>query len=303
MPWRLSPVVSRAGGPDGRPEPSRSDPIEVAAAVPVGDEEQAAPVGQPDRAGVERGGVRDPLRRAARRRHDPDRARRDVADRVPGVDEGRVAAHEGEARAVGRPGERVRLVERGDPGGGPAARRPHVDLALDGVRDPPAVGRPGEIPGPSSLGATLGVDEQLRRAAEGGDHVDRAAHLEAEPGPVGRPARPVLVAVEALGDGDGAAADELTDVDPHLPARARGIGHELAVGREVGWTSSPGSAVIRLVRPSWMAGGGAFRSTAAPAASPIPTRATTAARRHGRRPGAMRRKDRSVPAWGVGWRR
>ena len=50
----------------------------------------------------------------------------------------------------------------------------------------------------------------------------------------------MLVAGDALGDGDGATAGQLPDIDSHPAARARGIGQELAVGRDRGMDLHPG---------------------------------------------------------------
>ena len=112
---RLQPRCKPCRWPSGTQGAAELHPVDVAASIAVGDEEQASPVRHPDRAGVERGRVGQSLGPAAGGRDDPERARRDVADGVRGVDEGRVDEDEGEVRAVRGPGERVGLVDGGDP--------------------------------------------------------------------------------------------------------------------------------------------------------------------------------------------
>ena len=75
-------------------------------------------------------------------------------------------------------------------------------------------------------------DQHLRGPTERRNQVDRAASLEAEAGPVRRPARPVLIARQTLGHGDRSPPRELTHVDPKLATRARGVREELAIGRQ-----------------------------------------------------------------------
>src|SRR5688500_7004501 len=84
--------------------------VDIAPTSGTGNEEQARPVGRPDRTDIEMCTVTDAGTGLPIGADDPDRARRQVRELISGVDKSRVSLDKRDTRVIRRPRDRVWIV-------------------------------------------------------------------------------------------------------------------------------------------------------------------------------------------------